>query len=247
MRHFPHPSERGFDFAHPGTSRLAQSRLIESATRCQLFGIGESSSSSSTVDARTVADNAADLTNITSANKSNIAADGSTLVQGSNIAGLFTGSNVGAGSTIAGGDLTNTLIDLANARIGDETNLDLAGARVGDDNSTDLANARIGSTEIGSISIQDNSPQVLAAALDKVSEFAALSEASRQAANEGLLSFAKLSEQGRSAAEAATGEKLSSLLDAQAAAEQKTDKDSQSNRTVLFIVLALLAFLFFRR
>mgnify|MGYP007008099944 CR=1 FL=1 len=90
-----HPSEREIGGCAKSPSlRPCQSAGIEASTRCHLFGIGESSSTSASTT-NTGATDEASVTAISGVSRSNVA--GETLVQSSNLlqdASLIQGSNV---------------------------------------------------------------------------------------------------------------------------------------------------------
>lgn len=234
-----HPSERSFDFDTPAGLRLASSPLIEAACRCYCWSSSEASTATS--DNRIAAtDQAIVQTADLSLSKSTVAADA--IIAGGNVTSLdFKGARVGddnssqvQDSTIVGGDvLTN--------------NLDFAGARIGDETRTDFSGSKIGSSEIGSITITDTGGEILTDALDRVTQFATLAESGRQTSLAGILALGQRSEQNRADADANTGDTLAALLDATTAAKEAADPEAQKNKTILWIVLAMLAFLFFRR
>lgn len=139
-----------------------------------------------------------------------------------------------------------------NARVLDDSVLlerdaQIGGARTGNVGAGGTAaGGDVQQTEIGSITVNDTGGEVLTQALDKVTEFAALSEASRQAAQQGLLTLSQQSISASAETAAESTEKLAQLLDALAEAKTETDPEARKDNTVLWLVLGLLAFLFFK-
>jgi len=152
------------------------------------------------------------------------------------------------GGIFGSGDTASTATETDQA-VTDEGVLKTAGASLAESGSVQLtgkaklqtggiggsvgAGAKLGTTEFSNspVTITDSSPEVLVAALDRISDLSSQS-------TQSLADFASKAEQGQAS-------QLATLLEALSTSKEKADPEAKQNRTVLFIVLGLLALLGF--